>query len=329
MDERKLVKIITNNKSMIFLTEVFTIIGVFIIYLLNDYVRFGGTMEFVKDGEYWTVTSISLCLIVILMITVRNMHKTKLVSKNKYIADNMYLIDASRRVILNDNYGDKLDEYLIIENENNKYDTYISKITKKINRWQAFSFIIPQKLHNKKLRELEAKLKLDKSKVISEVHVRYKPVTQAGLYAGIDGKITVYNAYDTNTHNVRDIVAMSTTKCIFTVALMAFTGTLTTELIFGGWTAIWSTIVKIFVAVLSISMALRVADDFVTYNIPQALDNRVRILTNFISKHPELKMAIVSKKNELEKDIKIEKRIKLGAIVSGNIEPGLRLRVRR
>lgn len=283
-----------SRKGITLFSQVTMIILVFCIYILADYISVGGTLKFATDVIYWITTSISLILIVTLMITVRAMHKDKLCEKSVTINENLQTINIARKVVLGNNFSDELQEYLVKVNEDNKYEAYLNKITNKINKL-PLKFWLSKKKKEQLLEHYEAQLKVPKEEVLQMV-VRYQKVTQTGLFAGVDGKIAVFSKHDIATHETKDISIMATKKALVAYLLTAFSGTLAVGFIWNGLDALWGTLLKLFALVLTITSALRTADDFVNYNIEQALDNRIRIILDFVNSNEAVKSKFLEKK---------------------------------
>lgn len=299
--EKQIKRYVTSRKGITFLSQIFTLVLVFALFIVGDYLKFGGTMEFCTDIVYWITTTISLLLVITSMITIRAMRKEKLIGLDKSIQDNLLTADATRRVVLANAYSEKLQAHIDKENETNKYEHYITKITKKINRLQTFGFILKASYKEKKLKEYEKALEIPKEEVI-KMNFRYKKITQTSLFAGIDGKIAVLNRFDTSTHEVKDKATMISYKALITYILTMIGGTMIVDFIWNGWSAIWSTTIKLFALALSTNSAIRTAENFVEYNVRQALDNRIRVITNFVNSDTELKQLVINKKQELLKE---------------------------
>lgn len=289
-------KQVFSNKGVSLLSQTMVIIIVFAIYILGDYLTFKGSIEFIKDPLYWATTTISLFLVIALMITVRAMRKNKQVEKNENIANNMKTVQAVRKVVLINAYDKEFQNYIDKVNEEYKYETYINNVTKKINflKWR---FLLSAKQKDKKLRQYEEQLRLPFDKVM-EKHIKFKKVTQTGLFAWIDGKLAVVNKHDISTHESKDIASMVGYKALIVYILTAFSGTLVVNFLFSGWSALWGTLLKLFSMAFATNSAIKQADDFVDYNIEQALDNRLRILLGFVNSNEEIKNKVLDKLRE-------------------------------
>lgn len=283
-----------SRKGVTLLGQISIIVLVLFIYILADYITVGGSLNFATDPMYWITTTISLILVISLMITVRAMHKEKMCENSRTINENLFAIDIARRIILGNNFSDIFQEDIDKVNEDSKYEAYINKVTKKINnlRWK---FWLSRNKKDKLLIKYEQMLKLPKDEVLKKI-IKFDKVTQTGLFAGVDGKIAVYNRHDTTTHEARDISIMATKKAVIVYLLTAFSGTMFAEFTWHGIAALWGTLLKLFALVLAIVSALRTAEDFVNYNVEQALDNRIRIIMNFINNHDEVKQKFIEKK---------------------------------
>lgn len=292
------------SKKGISLFVQIVIIGfIFALYIISDYLSFGGTMEFIKDPIYWATTTISLVLVVCLMITIRNIRKDKQIEQSDDITNNMLTINSVRKVVLINAYDEPLQKYIDRVNEDYKYETYINKITKKINNLNLMPLNREKK--DKLLRKYEEQLRKPREEVL-KMHIRFKKITQTGLFAGVDGKLAVMNKHDISTHEVKDISSMIGYKALIFYILTMFSGTMVVNFLFNGWATIWGTMIKIFSLLFASSTAMRQADKFVEYNIEQALDNRLQIILGFVNSNEEIKNKVLEKIQE-EKQRAIEK----------------------
>lgn len=288
----KLKKKYVSKKGISFLSQVAIIILIFGLYILGDYLAFGGTMEFATSPVYWITTSISLSLIIALMITVRQMQKEKQIDLNKNINNNMRTVQAVRKVVLVNAYDEQMQEYIDKVNEDYKYETFINKVTKKINRLNILP--LTRKRKEKLLKKYEEQLRTPKEEVL-KMNIRFHKITQTGLFAGVDGKLAVMSKFDVRTHEGKDVLTMTTSKALFVILLTVFSGTMVVSFFFGGWSAIWGTLIKIFSLLFATNQAINQANNFVAYNIEQALDNRLRIILGFVNSSEEVKSKVLEK----------------------------------
>lgn len=292
MDKKELKSKVLSKKGVSLISQIAVIVLVFAIYILGDYLSFGGTMKFATSPAYWITTSTSIVLIIAMMITTRNMRKDKRIEENKDIENNMRTVNAVRKVVLINAYGDELQVYLDKINEDYKYETYINRISKKINKL-PYKFISKDK-KDKLLQEYEKQLKVPKEEVI-KMNIRFKKITQTGLFANVNGKLAVYSKHDINPHETRDVLEMTSYKSIIYILLTAISGTMFVNFVFGGWGAIWGTMLKVCAIFMATNSAIRQADNFVDYNIEQALDNRLRIILGFVNTNEEIKAKVLEK----------------------------------
>ena len=294
VDELK--KKFLTKKGVSLFSQVAVIVLVFGIYVLGDYLSFGGTMQFATRPEYWITTTTSIVLLIVMMITTRNMRKDKRIAENKDIENNMRTVHAVRKVVLINAYGDELQAYLDKINEDYKYETYINNITNKINKLPYKIFIGKEK-KDKLLQEYEKQLKVPREEVL-KMNIRFRKITQTGLFANVNGKLAVSSKHDISPHETKDIVEMASYKSIVYVLLTAISGTMFVSFMFGGWGAIWGTMLKICAVFMANNSAIRQADTFVDYNIEQALDNRLSIILGFVNTNEEIKAKVLEKLNE-------------------------------
>ncbi len=294
-------------------SQVTTIILILFLYILADYINIGGTVFLWTDPFYWLFVSINLMLVIGLMITVRAMRKQERLDSSDFINDTLRFIDRARRLTIGNDYSTKLDEYLVKVNQQNKYETYLRKVIKKLNRlefWANLKLIRPKKADLKR-KKLELLLRMPKEEVI-EQHIRFKEVTKTALLSGVDGKIISNNNYDISTHEKKDIAQMIGLKSLLVYIIAAIGGTFILQFIWGGWDALYGTGLKLLSLCLALWSSYLQADNFVDYNITEAMHKRIEIWSGFINKIPDLKDKMIVAR---EKEDRLEEFDKL------NIEP--------
>lgn len=57
------------------LTQALEILLIFFLYILADFIKAGGEIDFITDKQYWYITIINMILIISMMLVVRNMRK--------------------------------------------------------------------------------------------------------------------------------------------------------------------------------------------------------------------------------------------------------------
>lgn len=283
------------------ISQIITVIIVFALYILSDYIRIGGTMDFITEKQYWIIVFINLFLVVAIMITLRSYHKTALISKAIIIINNLKFIERADRVITGNAYSKNLDEYLIEVNEENKYQAFRRKLIRKLNLISKLFFISAKK-RDTWIKQVEQELETPKEIVLTQF-VRYKEVTRTSLFSGIDGKIISEDQFDTSTHNTRDIAQMVSLKALIVVLFAGMTGTMIWQLMWQGWSGVWGTLLKIFSLLIACNCAIKQAEDFVEYNIKQALNNRVNIISNFVNNDKTLKQRLIKLKEIEDKEL--------------------------
>lgn len=292
-------KKVLSRKGVSLITQISIIVLIFGIYILGDYLSFKGSMDFASSPEYWITTAISITLVVVFMTTIRNMHKDKRVAESKDIENNMKTIQAVRKVVLINAYDEELQKHLDKVNNDKKYETYINNITKKINKLPLRIFLSKNK-KEELLKKYEQLLRMPREEVLKK-NIRFKKITQTGLFANVDGKLAVSSRYDIDTHEIKDIASMVSYKSIIYILLTAVSGTLAVNFMFSGWSAIWGTLLKIISLLLALNSAMRQANNFVDYNIEQALDNRLRIILAFVNSNDEIKNKVLEKLKDEQK----------------------------
>ena len=299
MEKNDWKKKVLSRKGVSLITQIPIIVLIFGIYILGDYLSFKGSMEFASCPEYWITTAISITLIVVFMTTIRNMHKDKRVAESKDIENNMKTIQAVRKVVLINAYDEELQKHLDKVNDDKKYETYINNITKKINKLPLRIFLSKNK-KEELLKKYEQLLRMPRDEVLKK-NIRFKKITQTGLFANVDGKLAVSSRYDIDTHETKDIASMVSYKSIIYILLTAISGTLAVNFMFSGWSAIWGTLLKIISLLLALNSSMRQANNFVDYNIEQALDNRLRIILAFVNSNDEIKNKVLEKLKDEQK----------------------------
>ena len=286
------------KKNIISISQVFTIILVFFLFVLSDYVKFNGEMGFITEWAYWVLVCAELVLIVALMITVRSIHKNKEIELNENILSNLSFIERARKVVLSEGYTKQLDEEIIELNKENKYCAYKRKIEKKLNL--VMSLKMPAKKKDKLISKYEKLLEVPKEEVLKH-HVKFKKITKTGLFANIDGKIITDDEYDISAHETRDVAQMVGLKALMVFIFAGITGTMTVDFFWYGISALWGTLIKLFALLMAYTTAINQAINFVKYNVEQSLNKRVELLTNFVNKYPELKAKLIERKKEENK----------------------------
>ena len=293
MEKNDWKKKVFSRKGISLISQIAIVVLIFGIYILGDYLSFKGSMDFASSPEYWITTVISITLVVVFMTTIRNMHKDKRVAESKDIENNMKTIQAVRKVVLINAYDEELQKHLDKVNDDKKYETYINNITKKINKLPLRIFLSKNK-KEELLKKYEQLLRIPREEVLKK-NIRFKKITQTGLFANVDGKLAVSSRYDIDTHETKDIVEMTSYKSIIYILLTAISGTLAVNFMFSGWSAIWGTLLKVISLLLALNSAMRQANNFVDYNIEQALDNRLRIILAFVNSNDEIKNKVLEK----------------------------------
>ena len=299
MEKNDWKKKVLSRKGVSLITQISIIVLIFGIYILGDYLSFKGSMDFATSPEYWITTAISITLVVVFMTTIRNMHKDKRVAESKDIENNMKTIQAVRKVVLINAYDEELQKHLDKVNDDKKYETYINNITKKINKLPLRIFLSKNK-KEELLKKYEQLLRMPRDEVLKK-NIRFKKITQTGLFANVDGKLAVSSRYDIDTHETKDIASMVSYKSIIYILLTAISGTLAVNFMFSGWSAIWGTLLKVISLLLALNSAMRQANNFVDYNIEQALDNRLRIILAFVNSNDEVKNKVLEKLKDEQK----------------------------
>ena len=210
MEKNDWKKKVLSRKGVSLITQISIIVLIFGIYILGDYLSFKGSMDFASSPEYWITTAISITLVVVFMTTIRNMHKDKRVAESKDIENNMKTIQAVRKVVLINAYDEELQKHLDKVNDDKKYETYINNITKKINKLPLRIFLSKNK-KEELLKKYEQLLRMPRDEVLKK-NIRFKKITQTGLFANVDGKLAVSSRYDIDTHETKDIASMVSYK---------------------------------------------------------------------------------------------------------------------
>lgn len=299
MDKELLRKYRFTKKNIVSLSQIFTIVLVFFLFILSDYIKFNGEMGFITEWAYWVLVSAELVLIIALMVTVRSIHKNKEIEINENILSNISFIERTRKVVLGEGFTKQLDEEIVELNKENKYCAYKRKIEKKLNLVMALK--LPAKKKDQLITKYEKLLEVPKEEVLKH-HIKYRKITKTGLFANIDGKIITDDEFDISAHETRDVAQMIGLKALMVFIFAGITGTMTVDFFWYGISALWSTLIKLFSLLIAYTSAINQAVNFVKYNVEQSLNKRVELLTNFVNKYPELKAKLIEKKKEEKKD---------------------------
>lgn len=281
---------ITKN-GLMSTTRILTILIIFILYILADYIKARLTGGVITDAVYWIQTGINIVLVISTMITIRSMRKDKKLAENIEIIDSMNQIDTGFKVITINGYSTKLDEYITELNKQNKYETFINVIKKKLLK------LGDKEKYDEKRKELNRLLALPKEEVI-KMNIKYKRITVSKLFSSVDGKILNNNEYDLDTYEGQDIAKMVGLRALLIILFSAFTGSIIVDFMFGGLAVIYSTLLKIFSLLLAVNTAMNIADEFVNHNIKISVNRRLRHLAGFVNGTPELKELIEKYKKE-------------------------------
>ena len=284
-------KVIITKSMVVSTTRVLTILMIFVLYILADYIKARLTGGVITDTVYWIQTFINMVLIIAIMLTVRSMRKDKKLNDSAEIVDSMNQIDMGFKVITVNGYSSKLDDYICELNKQNKYETFLSQIRRKLLK------IGDKEKYDAKRKELNRLLSLPKEEVL-KMNIKYKRLTVSKLFSSVDGKIINDNEYDVDTYEKEDIAKMVGLKALLIILFSAFTGAIITDFMFGGLAVLYSTFLKIFSLLLAVNTAMNIADDFVEHNIKTSVGRRLRHLAGFVNQTPELKQLIDNYKKE-------------------------------
>lgn len=291
-------KVKVTRKGIVSASRIFTIAIIFVLYILADYIKAQITGGIITDGMYWLSIGISIVLIVSMMITVRAMRKDKKIAENLEIGDSMAQIETGFKVITNNGFSSKLDDYIAELNKQNKFETFQNQIKKKLFK------LGDKEKYDAKRKELNKLLSLPKEEVV-KMNIKYKRITVSKLFSSIDGKILNDNEYDLDTYERQDIAKMVGMRALLIILFTAFTGSIVADFMFGGIAVIYSTLLKVFSLMLSINTAMNIADDFVEHNIKISVNRRLRHLAGFVNSTPELKTLIKEYKEKRKENSKI------------------------
>ena len=289
---------ITRNGVMS-VTRIFTIIIVFVLYIFADYVKAQMTGGLITDKVYWIQTGINIVLVISIMITGRYMRRDIKINASEEIKDSMEQIDTGFKVITINGYSSKLDDYIVELNKQNKYETFINMIKRKLLR------LGDKEKYDAKRKELNRLLALPKEEVY-KMNIKYKRITVSKLFSSVDGKILNDNEYDLDTYEKQDVAKMVGFRALLIILFSAFTGTIIVDFMYGGLSVLYSTFLKIFSLLLAVNSAMNIADEFVDHNIKISVNRRLRHLAGFVNQTPDLKTLIENqkKKKKEQSDVK-------------------------
>lgn len=288
----KIPKINITQKGVVSFSRISTIVLIFLLYIVADYINSDFKLNFLTDRSYWISTLINLVLVVSIMVIVRAIRRDKKISTSTEITDAMAQIQTGFKVITVNGFSSELDEYLKELNENNKYETFISQVKNKLIR------LGDKEKYEEKRQHLNELLKLPKEEVL-KLNVRYKKITVSKLFSSVDGKIVNDNEYDLDTYEKQDVVKMVCSKAMLVFLFTAFGGSLFMDFVFGGISTLYGTALKLFSLLLAVNTSMNIADDFVEHNIKTSVNRRLRHLAGFVNNNGRLKELIdKSKQNK-------------------------------
>ena len=253
------------------------VIGSFAIYVLIDYLSIRLDGGVITDTDYWVGIAISAFLFCSIMVVVRDMRKRKNISQDDLIKNLYDQNTKAFKFITNNGHSERLEKYIQEVNENSKVDTFIRKITIRLQRCKKEA----------KRAELEELLKTPREEILKK-HFKYSKISYVQLFAGIDGKVISDDENDLSTHEVKDVSRMLGSKTLLLILFSAFTGSLVSDLIHGGTNALFSTLIKILSMIISVWTAMTTADNFVENSIKVSLKKRYKHITTFVNKNEDI-----------------------------------------
>lgn len=278
----KVPKINITQKGIVSFSRISTIVLIFVLYIVADYINSDFKLNFLTDRSYWISTLINLVLVVSIMIIVRAIRRDKKINGSKEITEAMAQIQTGFKVITVNGFSSELDEYLKELNANNKYETFISQVKNRLIK------LGDKEKHEEKRKHLNELLKLSKEEVL-KLNVKYKKITVSKLFSSVDGKIINDNEYDLDTYEKQDVVKMVCSKAMLVFLFTAFGGSLFMDFMFGGWSTLYGTMLKLFSLLLAVNTSMNIADDFVEHNIKTSVNRRLKHLAGFVNNNERLK----------------------------------------
>lgn len=289
----KMPKINITQKGVVSFSRITTIVLIFLLYIVADYINSDFKLNFLTDRSYWISTLINLVLVVAIMVIVRAIRRDKKINGSKEISEAMSQIQTGFKIITVNGFSSELDEYLKTLNENNKYETFISQVKNKLIR------LGDKEKYEEKRKHLNELLKLPKEEVL-KLNVKYKKITVSKLFSSVDGKIVNDNEYDLDTYEKQDVFKMVCSKAMLVFLFTAFGGSLFMDFVFGGISTLYGTALKLFSLLLAVNTSMNIADDFVEHNIKTSVNRRLRHLAGFVNNNGRLKELIDKSKQNKE-----------------------------
>lgn len=278
-------KINITKQGVVKFSRIFTIIIIFVLYILADFVKeVVNDANLITDFTYWATTIVNVVLVACTMLVVRSLRKDKKIAESKDILNNMEVIRRGFNKITIKGLSTDLDEFLVELNKQNKYETFIKQVRQRLLKI-ADKEKPKYEEERKKLNELLAK---DKEEIV-KMNVRYKKITVSKLFSSLDGKIPNDNEYDIDTYETRDVAKMVGMKTLLIVLFSAFSGMIVVDFFISGWSVIYSTLIKLFSLLMAVNTAMNTADDFVEHNIRISVQRRLKYLAEFVNSKPQLK----------------------------------------
>lgn len=285
-------KINITKKGLMKFSRIATIVIVFALYIMADFVK--GIInegQLITSVSYWITTTINIVLIACTMLVVRSIRKDKKIAESTDILKIMGVIQKGFNKITVKGLSTELDEYLVELNKQNKYDTFVKRIRERLIKIGDKT----KPKYEEERKKLNEMLKLTKEDV-AEMNVKYKKITVSKLFSSLDGKIVNDNEYDLDTYETQDIAKMVGLRTLLIVLFSAFSGLIVVDFFIGGWSVIYSTLIKIFSLLMAINTAMNVADDFVDHNIRISVQRRFKYLAEFVNSKPELQEILKEEK---------------------------------
>lgn len=289
----KVPKINITQKGIVSFSRISTIVLIFVLYIVADYINSDFKLNFMTDRSYWISTLINLVLVVSIMIIVRAIRRDKKINGSKEITEAMAQIQTGFKVITVNGFSSELDEYLKELNANNKYETFISQVKNRLIK------LGDKEKHEEKRKHLNELLKLSKEEVL-KLNVKYKKITVSKLFSSVDGKIINDNEYDLDTYEKQDVVKMVCSKAMLVFLFTAFGGSLFMDFMFGGLSTLYGTMLKLYSLLLAVNTSMNIADDFVEHNIKTSVNRRLKHLAGFVNNNERLKGLIERSKTNKE-----------------------------
>jgi len=196
---------------------------VVVILLLYQWFVLDEVLTSTESGlNYWISKILQAVATFVLMVSCANIVEESRKTKDKDFNERLIALDKHYQRIYGEGLGNDLDIYLLNINKSTKYNTYILKIKKKLQRQNK------KKHKNKSLiEELEQKLLLSVDEVWDMISIKFKLINTDILFSGaVDVHTSQNSEYDLHSHKGQAFMEKLLWKALTLVAFGYLSGDL-------------------------------------------------------------------------------------------------------